>query len=311
MKTFLLVALFLVSMPHLAQTNQIYGITRNSNPNVTYLATVNTENGLIEDVSTTSYAIGIANFSFAVDPILGIYYFTDVESFIGINMNTGELEHQNPFTTTVGPIFQNFIYNEITQEIIGIERGDLESGVFLSKIDPTTGVVTPISQTPFADTETITAAGAAIDLQNQWYHIFSQNRILSIDIETGDVVHSPVIDTSKFEFFNNLIYNAADRNLYAIGRNNNPAELFFTRIDPITGAVTTISPTSIGESLALEGSALDPLNGIYYFKRPNPTSIVGINVVTGEEVSETPFDFSQSNGAFFGHFYLGGERHSF
>lgn len=35
--------------------------------------------------------------------------------------------------------------------------------------------------------------------------------------------------------------------------------------------------------------------------------MVGIDVTTGEEVSETPFDFSQSNGAFFGHFYFGGE----
>jgi len=30
-------------------------------------------------------------------------------------------------------------------------------------------------------------------------------------------------------------------------------------------------------------------------------------VTTGEEVSATPFDFSQSKGDFFGHFYFGGE----
>ncbi|MFC4635533.1 T9SS type A sorting domain-containing protein [Dokdonia ponticola] len=305
-KILLIICLFFV-LPNFAQNNQIYGISRNNNPNVTYLATVNTFNGQISDISTTSYAIGVANFSFTVDPILGIYYFSDIDSFIGLDMNTGALVHQNPITTSQEPIFQNFMYNEITQEIIGIERGGADSGVYLSKIDPATGIVTPISTSPFADTNTITVAGSALDLQKQWYHIFSDGRILSVDITTGTVVHDPVVDTSEFAYFNNLFFNAADRKLYAIGRNSTPAELFLTQIDPITGDVITISPTSLGESLALEGSALDPISGIYYFKRPNPISMVGVDVITGEEVSETPFDFTQSNGAFFGHYYFGGE----
>lgn len=291
-----------------SQSNDLYGISRNSNPNVTHLATVNAVNGIINDISETSYAEGVANFSFTVDPILGVYYFSDIDTFIGLDMNTGELVSQNAIVTTEESIFQNFMYNEMTQEIIGIERGGYDSGVYLSKIDPTTGIVTPISQVPFADTNTITVAGAAIDLQNQWYHIFSEGRILSVDIETGVVVHSPFVDTTEYEFFNNLIYNAADRKLYAIGRNNAPAELFFIQIDPITGVVTTISPESIGESLALEGSALDPYTGIYYFKRPNnPTSLVSIDINTGIELNAIPFDFNQSNGAFFGHFFFGGE----
>lgn len=305
-KCLLVVCLFWI-LPNVAQNNQIYGISRNSNPDVTYLAIVNPINGQVGDISTTSHSPFIANFSFTVDPISEIYYYSGIDTFIGLNMNTGELVYENPITTTQEPIFQNFLYNEITQEIIGLERGGYESGVYLSKIDPTTGIVTPISTTPFANTNTITVAGTAIDLQNQWYHVFSEGKLLSIDISTGNVVHDPIVDTSEFEFFNNLIYNAANRKLYAIGRNNDPAELFFIQIDPITGDVTTISPTSIGESLALEGSALDPISGIYYFKRPDPISMVGIDVTTGVEVSETPYDFSQSNGAFFGHFYFGGE----
>ena len=244
MKKILLVLCLFFVLPNFAQNNQIYGISRNSNPDVTYLATVNTINGQIGDISDTSYAIGVANFSFTVDPILGIYYFSDIDTFIVLDMNTGELVHQNAMTTSQEPIFQNFMYNEITQEIIGLERGGVDSGVFLSKIDPATGVVTPISTSPFADTNTITVAGTAIDLQNQWYHVFSEDRILSVDISTGAVVHSPIVDTSEFAYFNNLVYNAADRKLYAIGRNNSPAELFFVHINPITGAVNTISPTS-------------------------------------------------------------------
>ncbi|WP_438962985.1 T9SS type A sorting domain-containing protein [Nonlabens sp.] len=311
MRSFLFFITVIFFLPCSAQNNQLYGISRNSNPNVTYLATVDASNGFINDVSSNSYAVGVANFSFTVDPNADIYYFTDSNSLIGIDLNTGTLVHQNPITTSQGTIFQNFIYNELTQEIIGIERGGASSGVYLSKIDPTTGVVTAISTTPFANTSAINMAGSALDLRRQWYHIFSQDRILSVDINTGAVVHNPLFDTTDFAYFNNLFFNPVNQKLYAIGRNSNPAELFLTQINPITGAVTTVSPTSIGIALELEGSALDPVNGIYYCKRVgvnggNVSRLAGIDVITGLEVSSTSFDFSQSNGAYFGHFYYGG-----
>lgn len=305
MKKIILLFGLLVMFPTFSQNNEIFGITRNNNPDVTYLAKVNTTNGLIQDVSNTSHSENIANLSFTVDPDLEIYYYSDLNRFIGISVDTGELVHENPITTSQLPIFQNFIYNEITQEIIGLERGGLNDGVYLSKIDPETGIVTTISTSPFANS--ITMAGCALNLGNQWYHLFSEGKILSLDIETGDIVHDPIVDTSQFENFNNLTYSAANGKLYAIGRNSDPDELFFVQIDPITGAVNTISPTSLGESLALEGSALNPYSGIYYFKRPNPLSIVGVDTTTGLEVSATAFDFSESNGAYFGYFYFGGQ----
>lgn len=309
MKKIILITAFLSTFTCFAQSDEIYGISRNSNPNVTYLAKVNTANGVIQDISDTSHAPFIANFSFTVDPVAGIYYYTDGDTFIGVDMNTGALVQQNPVTTSQLPIFQNYIYNEITQEIVGLERGGFNEGFYLSKIDPTTGIVTPISTSPLSGS--FVAAGAAIDLRNQWFHVFSEGKILSIDIETGSIVHEPVVDTSAFENFNNLFYNPVDRGLYVLGRNNDPQELFLTQIDPITGVVTTISPSSLGESLALEGSALNPATGIYYFKRPFPINIVGVDINTGEEVSATPFDFTTSNGGFFGHFYFGGETARF
>jgi hypothetical protein len=308
MEKFILIISLFVVLPNFAQTNEIYGITRNNNPNVTYLAKVNTTNGLIEDVSDTSNSPYIANFSFTVDPNLGIYYYSGINTFIGLDMNTGELVYENPITTSLLPIFQNFIYNEITREIIGLERGSLNDGVYLSKINPETGRVSAISTSSVANIFTV--SGCAIDLAKQWYHLFSEGKILSVDISTGAVVHEPIVDTSEFENFNNLVYNAADGFLYAIGRNNSPDALFFIQINPITGGVTTISPVSLGENLVLEGSALDPFSGVYYFKRPFPNTIVGVDIATGLEVSATPFDFSGSNGAFFGYFYFGGETAS-
>ncbi len=107
MTKFILFGSLLFVLPNFAQTNEIYGISRNNNSNVTYLAKVNTTNGLIRDVSNTSHSDYIANFSFTVDPIAGIYYYSDLNNFIGVDMNTGELVQDNPITTTELPIFQN------------------------------------------------------------------------------------------------------------------------------------------------------------------------------------------------------------
>ena len=103
MKIITLLLSLVFVLPSFAQSNEIYGITRNNNPDVTYLAKVNTTNGFIQDISDTSYSPYLSNFSFAVDPLLGIYYYTGIDTFIGLDMNTGELVYENPITTSLEP----------------------------------------------------------------------------------------------------------------------------------------------------------------------------------------------------------------
>lgn len=306
MKTFLLLICLFLFENGFTQSNDIYGIARNNNPNVTFLAKINTTTGLVEDVSDTSYSEYISNFSYTVDPFLGIFYYSGYNTFEGIDMNTGDLVYSNPITTSELPYFQSFIFNEVTGEIIGLERGgSWGSGqVKLAKINPVNGVVTTISPNSLAGT--FVHSGYDIDIVNQWYHFFAEGKLLSVDVESGEIIHEPTVDTSQFANFNNLQYNAADGHLYAIGRNSSPAELFLVRLDPITGGVEAISPTSLGQVLELEGAAIDPFNEVFYFKRPNPSSLVGVDLNTGLEVSATPFDFSESNGAFFDYLYFGG-----
>jgi hypothetical protein len=270
-----------------------------------YLAKINEVTGHVQDLASNSYSEYISNFTYTVDPNLDIFYYTSNDNLIGIDISTGNLVCDLPMTTSLQPFFQNFVYNELTQELIGLERGNNGGdAVYLSKIDPQTGIVTPISQNPITDVITLNG-GFTIDLNNQWFQFVSNGQLLSVDIVTGQVVHSPTIDTSQVAYFDNILFNASDGNLYGLGRNPNPAEILLGQIDPITGNVTLISQQSISSGFALSGAAINPFTEVYYFQGIN--EFIGVDINTGDIFSSTPFDFSQSNGDYFDYYYYSGK----
>jgi len=301
------IILFILLVTNIAfsQGNVIIGVSRTSQPtNVVYLAKINQSNGVVQDIALNSYSEYISNFTYTVNPNDNIFYYTSDTNLIGIDILNGELLTDLPMNTSLQPYFQNFVYNEISQELIGLERGtDGGNQVFLSKINPETGIVTPISENSITDVITLNG-GTTIDLNNQWFHFVSNGKLFSVDILTGQTIHSPSIDTSQVAYFDNILFNASDGLLYGLGRNSDPAEIFLGQIDPVTGQVTLISQESISEVFSLSGAALDPFAGVYYFKGLN--EFIGVNINTGNISSATAFDFSQSNGDYFDYYYFTG-----
>ncbi len=308
----LIVVSLLFILPIFSQENEIFGISRNSQPeNIIHIATVNPITGFVNELSDVSHSENLANLSYTVDPFEQIFYYVSNYNLLGVSMVDGSLQSDVAIIPNQLPFFQYFIFNEITQEILGLERGGgISNGeVYLSKINPETGVITTISEEPIASQ--ITMSGYDVDLGNQWFHFVSEGKILSVDIETGDLVNDPLLDTSNFSNFNNLQYNANDGLLYAIGSNPDPAELFLVTIDPETGDISQISNESLGALLQIGGCAIDPFNQIYYFIRGQQPELVGVDIETGDEVSATSFDYSEANGAFFGQLYFGGITQTF
>lgn len=289
-----------------SQSNEILGVSRTSNPNnVVYLAKINETTGVVQDIASNSYSEFISNFTYTVDTDNNVFYYTSASNLIGIDIFSGQLVTDVPISTSIQPYFQNFIYNEVTQELIGLERGTNGGNeVYLSKIDPQSGVVTPISQNPITDVITLNA-GFTIDLNNQWFQFVSNGQLLSVDISTGQIVHSPNIDTSQVAYFDNILFNAADGQLYGLGRNSNPPEIFLGQINPVTGNVTLISQQSVSDAFSMSGAALNPFAGVYYFKGIN--EFIGVDINTGNVFSSTTFDFSQSNGDYFDYYYFSGK----
>lgn len=292
-----------------AQNADIVGVSRTAaNGGQVFLASVNPLTGVVTDIASNSYSNVIANFSYTVNPAQDIFYYTTQNSIVGIDITNGSLL-SNPLINSSSQLnFQSFIYNEITQEIIGLERGANNGGeVYLAKIDPITGIVTTISQTSVTSTITFNG-GQALDIANQWFHFVSNGRIYTIDVATGNVVYNPLIDNSSVAYFDNIIYNEFDGHIYGLGRNSNPPEIFLGRINPTNGAVTLISQASIGQSITLAGTTIDPFNNIYYYKSGD--NFVGVDITSGNVATSVPLDYTQSSGGIFDYYYYANEKKS-
>jgi hypothetical protein len=225
---------------------------------------------------------------------------------IGISITDGTLVSNPVISTSIQPFFQSFIYNELTTEIVGLERGGNNGGeVYLAKIDPNTGLVTPISQTSITNSITLNG-GQTIDLANQWFHFVSNNRLYTVDIATGNTLYNPLIDTSTALYFDNIVYNEFDGNIYGLARNSDPPEIYLGKINPLNGNVTIISPAPIGQSFVLAGATIDPFSNIYYYKDNN--DFVGVDILTGTISTTTPINYTQSNGDFFDFYYYSNEK---
>jgi len=292
-----------------AQSSDIVGVSRTAaNGGQVFLASVNPSTGNVTDIASNSFSNVLSNFSYTVDPVQDIFYYTAIDTLIGIDINTGALISDPGINSSSQLNFQNFIYNEVTQDIIGLERGANNGGeVYLAKINPVTGIVTTISQASVTSTITFNG-GQALDIANQWFHFMSNDRIYTIDIATGNVVYNPLIDNSSVLYFDNIIYNEFDGHIYGLGRNSNPPEIFLGRIDPTTGAVTLISQASIGQSITLAGTTIDPFSNVYYYKSGD--NFIGVDITSGTVATSVPLDYTQSNGGIFDYYYYANEKKS-
>ncbi|WP_127845204.1 T9SS type A sorting domain-containing protein [Psychroflexus aestuariivivens] len=294
-----LVAVFSISLMSFGQ-NSILGLSRSGENSEIYLANINASSGEVNDISPASTSTNIENLSFTVDPDQDIYYYASDNKLIGVDTNTGLVVSQPTISTPTSERFVKFKYNEVTQEIYGLETG--ANGVYLAKINPTNGNVTTISNASIADFISFNGE-TTLDLANQLFYFVSEGKLISVDLVTGQIVNDPIIDTTEIAYFDNIIYNVYDSNFYGIGRNPSPAETFLGTIDPMTGEVTIISQASLGNVFNLSGAMINPFSNTYHYMKND--EFMGVDINTGEEVTSPDLSFTNSNGEYFEHFYLG------
>jgi hypothetical protein len=95
--------------------------------------------------------------------------------------------------------------------------------------------------------------------------------------------------------------------MYGLSRRNIPnpqtgglmSAMYLATIDANTGTITEISPTSIGQSFAYSGSAIDPHEMVFYYS--NGSQLVGLDMYTGGIFSNPTLSFP-NGGQFFDNF---------
>lgn len=161
------------------------------------------------DPATGQYAI-IGNSSFSnlytlagnsIDPYQMVYYYSAVDTLIGIDLYTGAEFSSTPIALPLYGIFENIAYSCIDTSIYGLTRQNYISTVYdslimdsvdvidsttfrLSKIDPNTGIVTFISPNNIGPGGNLTG-GAFIDPGTMTYFFSNGNQIVGVSLVTG------------------------------------------------------------------------------------------------------------------------------
>ncbi|MFM1915091.1 MAG: hypothetical protein RLZZ531_760 [Bacteroidota bacterium] len=177
-------------------------------------------------------------------------------------------------------------FSQLGNTMYGLARTSNPAAVYIATMDPTTGVATNIGQTSVSSSINLT--GAALNPYNNRFCFFGDNGLKSIDLTTGQISNSATINnpngTGYFDLFR---FNTSDSLMYGLSRRNitNPqtgqvtGAMYLATINEITGTITEISPTSIGQSFALSGSAIDPHQMVFYYS--TGSQLVGLDMYTG------------------------------
>lgn len=178
----------------------------------------------------------------------------------------------------------------------GLARTTNPAAVYIATMDPVTGIATNIGQTSISSSINLT--GAALNPYNNRFCFIGDNGLKSVDLSTGQLTNTATINnpngTGYFDLFR---FNTSDSLMYGLSRRNitNPqtgqvtGTMYLATIDELTGTVTEISPSSIGQGFALSGSAIDPHQMVFYYS--NGSQLVGLDMYNGSIYSNPTLTF--------------------
>jgi hypothetical protein len=249
---------------------------------------------------------------------------------LSFDINSGSLSNSAPIT---GPFqtfaFQNYRFNPSDTTIYGLVPNNFYSTVYDSilmtsyqvldstqirfgKLNPVSGQYSLIGNANLDNLYTL--AGNSIDPHQMIYYYSAGDTLVGVDLYTGNIFSQPAIQIPADTYFENFTYSCADTAIYGLARKNYYSTYYdsvlqmnmttydssacrLSKINPNTGVVTFISPSSIGYGSSLSGSSfIDPVTMTYYFSTGN--NVVGVSLQTGLITSSVTKSF-QSGAMFF------------
>lgn len=286
------------------------------------LGSINPAAGVVTNIGTNAVNEPLNLTGAALDPYRNVYIYMGANVIHTLDLASGSRVSSAVLNDPVEPsFFDNFRFNNADSTVYGLTRTSEYDSVtminttemFFAKIDPPSGLITRISTAPIGQGYAL--AGSAIDPYQMIYYYSTGSNLVGIDLYTGTIYSAPPITITDGIIFDNFTYSCADTALYGLIRQNyftwivdtlfpgdstavlDSATIKLGRIDPMTGIVTTISPTSIGYGgYSLNaGSAIDPNSMTFYFS--TGYRIIGVSLVTGLVTIDTTYSFA--SGDFF------------
>ena len=320
---FLLVLIMgMISLASAQTSNTLYGIVRKNyftNQNfdscTIRMGSANTLNGIVTNIGSNAYKMGINLTGAALNPYDSTYIFISSDNEINtLSLSNGQLINQvainNPIASSY---FDNFRFCHGDSTMYGLARRNyfdstlnmIVGQLYLAKINTTTGTITQIS--PNSLGQGYALAGSAIDPYQMVYYYSTGSNLIGVDMYTGLIYTNSAIQLPANNYFDNFTYSCIDTALYGLVRTNyfnnvNPnlldsSTVRLGKINPTTGVVTILSTSSlygIGYSLNA-GSAIDPNNMTFYYSIGS--HLVGASLFNGQLNSVDSLTFV--NGDYF------------
>lgn len=178
-------------------------------------------------------------------------------------------------------------FSQNDSAIYGVVRSDLTGLLSLAKINVTNGKVTVISQTAFPSSYYLNSI-ATIDTKANRYYLFTNNQLTGIDIATGAIANQTALSITNPNYPEMMQYNPFDSTFYAM---RYAGSLYLVKINTSTGLVTDITTSPLQVSYYLNSlAAIDPFKRRYYIQAPNPNTLYGFDLNTGNVVLTKTLD---------------------
>jgi hypothetical protein len=130
--------------------SSLYGLYRTSSPAECYLAKIDVTTGNLTTISPASVASGYSlNAKSTLDPVNNIFYFSPGSNILmGLDLVTGLPVVQSTVTFSgPGQFFDMMTYNCDDGIIYGVNRTSSPAALYPATINPSTGLVTNLSNT--------------------------------------------------------------------------------------------------------------------------------------------------------------------
>jgi len=179
--------------------------------------------------------------------------------------------------------------SQIDSVTYGISVLTQDSGLYLSSINDSDGIVTKISAN--AVVQVPGGRGRTIDPLHHVFYYAPGSELLAFDLKTGELIRKISITNYLNSTFQGINYNYSDSTLYGLAVDAAGLNIKLATLDPYTGSVTPISDSSLATSYSLlTGTALDPVHSIFYFETiKNPANhLIGVDLHTGGLISDMP-----------------------
>ncbi|WP_290862243.1 T9SS type A sorting domain-containing protein [Flavobacterium sp.] len=183
---------------------------------------------------------------------------------------------------------------------------DFGGSTRMGNVNPAVGFVNNVGTATSPNLFSVT--GGSVNQTTNRFNLVSTNFFMSFDLFDGSIQDNLPIN-SFFEgttLFSNVRYNNSNNTLYGLAstftENNELIGMYLASLNTETGDLTALSQNSVGNGYQLAGTAVNPLEMVYYYS--TGPQFVGLDLYNGTIYSNptiqysNPYEFNFTNFAY-------------